>query len=135
MAGRSFYASPTGVVKARESMARKRLTQELLAKAVGLKTRQSIGRFLSGKAVDRRVFIEICFQLGLNWQEIAVERNPSTLAQMTRSQENPMDIDALVKSARSQYHDKIEAQCSTLQLLDLPQPLYLTDIYVDAYIL
>lgn len=134
MNGRSFCASPTGVVKARESMARKQLTQELLAKAVGLKTRQSIGRFLSGKAVDRRVFIEICFQLGLNWQEIAVERNPSTLAQMTRSQENPMDIDALVKSARSQYHDKIEAQCSTLQLLDLPQPLNLTDIYVDAYI-
>lgn len=135
MIGRSFYATPTGIVKAREAIAHKQLTQELLAKAVGLKTRQPVGRFLSGKPVDRRVFIEICFQLGLNWQEIAVERKPSTPTTMRQNQENPVDIDTLAQAARSLYHDKIDAQSSTLQLLELPQPLNFTDIYVDAYIL
>ena len=135
MAGRSFYASPTGVVKAREAMARKQLTQESLAKAVGLKTRQSVGRFLSGKAVDRRVFIGICFQLGLNWQEIAVERKLSKSTTMRQIRENPVDMDTLAQQARSLYHDKIEAQCSTLQLLDLPVPLNLADIYIDVHVL
>ncbi|MCP2731964.1 NACHT domain-containing protein [Limnofasciculus baicalensis] len=135
MIARSFYASATGIIKAREAMAHKRLTQELLATGVGLKTRQSVGRFLAGKPVDRRVFIEICCQLDLDWQEIAVERKLSTPTTMRHNQENPVDIDALVQEARSLYHDKIDAQCSTLQLLELPQPIDLAHIYIDAYIL
>ncbi len=135
MISRSFYASAIGIIKAREAMAHKRLTQELLATAVGLKTRQSVGRFLSGKPVDRRVFIEICCQLDLDWQEIAVEKKLSTPTTMRHIQENPVDIDALVQEARSLYHDKIEAKCSTLQLLELPVPIDLAHIYIDAYIL
>jgi len=56
---RSLYASPEGRIRAKQALARKRWTQQLLAEEVGLKTRQPVGRFFAGQAVDRRVFIAV----------------------------------------------------------------------------
>ncbi len=70
MAKRSLKASETGIVKAKRVFERRDWTQEYLASAVGLQTRQSIWKFFSGRPIERHLFIDICFQLDLDWQEI-----------------------------------------------------------------
>ena len=132
---RSLYASPEGRIRAKQALARKRWTQQLLAEEVGLKTRQPIGRFFAGQAVDRRVFIEICFQLDLDWQEIAAQPQSGAPELVDKDRDNGIDINALVQRVRSQCHEKLQAQCGILQMLDVPQPIDLADIYVDVNIL
>ncbi|WP_202895389.1 NACHT domain-containing protein [Iningainema tapete] len=79
--------------------------------------------------------MEICFQLGLDWQEIA--ELPSEILPKEDEQDvnNCQDIDALVERVRKQRGDKIQAQCATVQLLDIAQPIGLEDIYVSVDIL
>ncbi|MBD2325544.1 NACHT domain-containing protein [Alkalinema sp. FACHB-956] len=71
MGKRSVKASAIGIAKAKRAFERREWTQEYLASAVGLQTRQSIWKFFSGRPIERHLFIDICFQLDLDWQEIA----------------------------------------------------------------
>ena len=71
MAKRSLAASVSGQAKARQALDRSGWTQEQLALEVGLNTRQSVWKFLTGRAIDRHIFIDLCFQLNLDWQDIA----------------------------------------------------------------
>lgn len=132
---RSLYASPEGRIRAKQALAHKRWTQQLLAEEVGLKTRQPVGRFFAGQAVDRRVFIEICFLLDLDWQEIAAHPQSGAPELVEKDGDKGIDINALVQRVRSQCHEKLQAQCGILQMLDVPQPIDLADIYVDVNIL
>jgi predicted NACHT family NTPase len=70
MAKRSLKASTTGIQKAKQVFERREWTQEYLASAVGLQTRQSIWKFFTGRPIERYLFIDICFQLDLDWEEI-----------------------------------------------------------------
>lgn len=135
MAKRSLYASSEGTLRARQALARKRLTQQLLAEEVGLKTRQPVGRFLAGKTVDRSVFMEICFQLDLDWQEIAAQIEDAAPEQIEEHQAHSFNINTLVQGMRSQCYEKLQSQCGTLQILDAPQPIGLADIYINVNIL
>lgn len=134
MAWRSLRASTQGIIQAKQAIARKRLTQQILAEQVGLRTRQPIGRFLAGKAIDRRVFIEICFQLDLDWQEIMVS---GSVAPELEGKRHPQDFDYhnLDQQALLHYQEKIQAQCGTLQMWAVPQPIEMADIYVDVQML
>ncbi len=71
MAKRSVKASATGIRQARQRFDYLGWTQEHLAALVGLNTRQSIWKFFKGAPIDRQYFIEICYQLGLDWEQIA----------------------------------------------------------------
>jgi predicted NACHT family NTPase len=71
MAKRSLKASSAGIARAKRAFERREWTQEYLASAVGLQTRQSVWKFFSGRPIERHLFIDICFQLDLDWQEIA----------------------------------------------------------------
>ena len=71
MAKRSLKASPPGIDKAKKAFERIGWTQEYLAAEVGLSTRQSVWKFFSGKPIERHIFIDLCFQLSLDWQDIA----------------------------------------------------------------
>ena len=71
MAKRSLKASPLKIDKAKKAFERIGWTQEYLAAEVGLSTRQSVWKFFKGKPIERNTFIDICFQLNLDWQEIA----------------------------------------------------------------
>jgi predicted NACHT family NTPase len=73
MVRRSLQASHIGIQQAKRAFARKGWTQENLALEVGLKTRQPIWRFFSGRPVERHIFLEICSILELNWREIAAD--------------------------------------------------------------
>jgi predicted NACHT family NTPase len=135
MARRSLKASILGIEKAKRAFQIREWTQEYLASEVGLETRQPIWKFFTGKPIERQSFMEICFQLGLDWQEIAELPHCGTPTEKKLDWDNCQDIDALVEMVRKQRSDKIQAQCATMRLLDISQPIELEDIYVDVNIL
>lgn len=135
MVKRSLQASLTGIHQAKRAFDLKGWTQENLSGEVNLKTRQPIWRFFTGQAVDRRVFLEICSVLDLNWREIALDP-PADFPESSRLLPAPLtDIDALVQEVRSQRREKVQDQCGFLQLLDISHPVSLDDIYIDVNIL
>lgn len=131
MAKRSLQASLEGIKLAKQAFASKGWTQADLAREVGIKTRQPIGRFFAGQPVERQVFSELCFLLGLNWQEIA----DIPKGAITSEESNDWDVDVSVERVRSLRGEKIEHQCGTLRLLDVAHPVNLDDIYVEVKIL
>ncbi|HEY9602604.1 MAG TPA: NACHT domain-containing NTPase [Allocoleopsis sp.] len=134
MATRSLYASTEGIIRAKRAIARKRWTQQDLAYEVGLKTRQSIGRFLAGKPIERRVFMEICFQLDLDWEEIAAQPESVVPEAAKKSQDHEFESEDWEQQVRSRYQDKIQAQCGGLQMWAVSGSIPLRDIYVDVSI-
>ncbi len=71
MSKRSLKSSSSGQARAKQAMTRRGWTQAYLATEAGLSTRNSVWKFLSGRPVERYIFMELCFQLGLDWEEIA----------------------------------------------------------------
>ncbi len=68
---RSLVASLDGIEQAKIALTDKQWTQEELAEQVEV-DRQTVNKFFNQKAIDRKIFVEICHTLGLDWQEIAV---------------------------------------------------------------
>ncbi|WP_017651579.1 NACHT domain-containing protein [Fortiea contorta] len=138
MAKRSLQASSEGIRKAKQAFKRKGWTQEYLASAVGLETRQPIWKFFTGKPIDRQAFNEICFILELDPSEIS-QKPAINESISTEPTENPthqlFDIDAVVQKLRAAHYDKIQSQCGSLHLLDIAQPIELNDLYIDVNIL
>jgi predicted NACHT family NTPase len=116
-------------------VARKGWTQQDLANEVGLKTRQPVGKFFAGLPVDRRVFIEICFQLGLDWRQIAGLPAEGQPPQSSSAAATVVAVAPLVRQARSLCYGKIADQCGTLRMLDVARPADIGDIYIDVNIL
>ncbi|ALB42414.1 hypothetical protein AA650_19855 [Anabaena sp. WA102] len=67
---RSIRASKSGLKKAEKKFNGKDCTQDYLAGAANC-TRQTVSKFFAGVAIDRRFFLSICDELGLEWREIA----------------------------------------------------------------
>lgn len=133
MGKRSLSANAEGIAQAKEAMARKQWTHQVLAKKVGVKTRLSISKFLAGRPVERRIFIEICLQLDLSWEKVTIQVADEQQRQPMNPGENqPIDINTLVTTVRSCYKDQCETQCSSVPLWDVPKPIALKDIYVDV---
>ncbi len=132
MARRSLYASTAGIEKAKRAFQLTGWTQEYLATEVGLDTRQSIWKFFKGKSVARHIFMEICFRLNLEWEEIA---QLPTVDKPDIQQAEQGYINALVQKVRDRRYDKIQYQCGTIRLLDIPQAIELNDIYISVNIL
>ncbi|RCJ24858.1 histidine kinase [Nostoc minutum NIES-26] len=134
MAKRSLQASEEGIRKAKQAFKRKGWTQEYLAAEVSLETRQPIWKFFTGKPVDRHVFNDICFVLELDPLEIIQKPNINEYTSLDTPADTTLDIHALVQKLRSVYHEKIQAQCGTLHLLDIARPINLNELYVDVNI-
>ncbi|MBE9125469.1 MULTISPECIES: NACHT domain-containing protein [unclassified Coleofasciculus] len=135
MARRSLQASPEGIKKAKQAFLRKGWTQEYLASEVGIETRQPIWKFFAGKPVDRHVFIEICFRLEIEPEEIALLLQVEPLPTDKDITTPDSDINTLVSKVRQQRYDKIQDQCGSLRLLDITRPVELDDLYVHVNIL
>ncbi|MBH8574446.1 NACHT domain-containing NTPase [Nostocaceae cyanobacterium CENA369] len=134
MAKRSLQASEEGIRKAKQAFKRKGWTQEYLAAEVSLETRQPIWKFFTGKPVDRHVFNDICFVLELDPSEIIQKPIIHESTSFDIPADSTLNIHALVKKLRSVYHEKIQAQCGNLHLLDIARPINLNDMYVDVKI-
>ncbi len=135
MARRSLKASTVGIEKAKRAFKIREWTQEYLASEVGLETRQPIWKFFTGKPIERQNFMEICFRLGLDWQDIAELPNQRLLIENNQEWEDCQDVESLVQMLRSRLSDKIKSQCATTRLLDIDQPIQLEEIYVSTNIL
>lgn len=144
MAKRSLKATPPGIEQAKKAFQRIGWTQEYLAAEVGLSTRQSVWKFFSGKPIERNTFIDICFQLSLDWQEIADSpplppREKVDLLAQPKSRTlatSTLESDQLVTKVRSQVQGQIEAQCGTVQsFFEFAQPLALDNIYTNQNVL
>ncbi|MBU7585414.1 MAG: NACHT domain-containing NTPase [Nostoc sp. TH1S01] len=135
MAKRSLQASADGIKKAKQAFKRKGWTQEYLAAEVGLETRQAIWKFFTGKRIDRHVFNDICFALELDTSEIAQPFISDESSLLDPPANLSLEIETLVAKLRSIYHENIQVQCGTVQILDVAQPLKFHDIYVDVDIL
>jgi signal recognition particle GTPase len=70
MPGRSLVACSEGIDKAKKALQRCNLTQTAIAKELAIASWSTVSKFFNGKPVDRAIFMEICFQLNLDWQEI-----------------------------------------------------------------
>lgn len=135
MAKRSLHASVEGIRKAKLAFKRKGWTQEYLAATVGLETRQPIWKFFTGKPIDRQAFNEICLVLDLNPADILQRSTDEEFTSFEQSTQVALDLQSLVAKLRSIHYGKIQAQCGTLHILDIAQPIGLNDIYVDVNIL
>ncbi|MEM7725326.1 MAG: NACHT domain-containing NTPase [Cyanobacteria bacterium P01_A01_bin.45] len=138
MAKRSLKASVEGIRKAKHAFKRKGFTQQNLATEVGLETRQPIWKFFTGKPVDRQVFHEICFVLGLNPEDILPGSTDEDEKKNLTGQGISVivrDIDNLVEKVHTARYEKVQAQCGTLNLLDVSHAIALDDLYVDVSIL
>lgn len=147
MGKRSLKASSQGQQKARQAFERTQWTQEQLAFEVGLNTRQSVWKFLTGRPVERYIFVDLCFRLNLDWQEIA--DLPSTVAideppEPSTAASAPMvpgevvtfnKSDQWVQQFRTHLQPTITSQCGVLQSsLDLGRPLSLESLYTPIRI-
>lgn len=123
MAKRSLKASEVGIKKAKQAFNRTGWTQEYPASAVGLETRQSIWKFFSGRPIDWHLFIDICFQLNLEWEEIVAPPEPEEDEVEALSVDHPASAGQW-QELRSRVGQLIQSQCAMLQVsLDTAHPL------------
>ncbi|MEH2294943.1 NACHT domain-containing NTPase [Nostoc sp.] len=130
MSGRSLCSSPEGIQKAKKALIRCSLTQKALAEDLGI-TRQPIGKFFTGKPVDRNFFVQICDRLDLEWEEIVAE----PVSEPEVNQDNSIDIDAIVQEVREKIKSLIQERCGTMRGPAMSQPIGLNDIYTSVNIL
>lgn len=135
MAKRSLKASEIGIKKAKQAFRRTGWTQEYLASAVGLETRQSVWKFFSGRPIERHLFIDICFQLNLEWEDIVAPPDEEDDVEVTPS-DSPSDLEQTFRSIRPRVQETIQAQCGLLQVsLDTAHPLAVDQIYTSIQVL
>ena len=143
MTKRSLKTSEIGQAKAKQALLCKGWTQDYLATEVGLSTRNSVWKFLSGRPIDRNIFMEICFQLDLEWQDLADLPQstpiPDSLSPVTQDLPPVAPILApenLFSLVKEKGRSLIQNQCGTLQCyFDVTQPLPLEQVYTSLNIL
>ena len=134
MTSQGLRASPEGIRVAKTALTDKTWSQQKLATSLGI-TRQPVSKFFAGEPVSRSCFVQICQKLGLSWQKVAGLPEDLVSVVTAKVQSNTVDIDTLVVEMRQQRQDKIQYQCSTIQMLDIAQPIPLIDIYTSVNVL
>jgi predicted NACHT family NTPase len=134
MTSQGLRASPEGIRAAKIALTDKTLSQHKLAVSLGI-TRQPVSKFFAGEPVSRSCFVQICQQLGLSWQKVAGLPEDVAFQAGAKLQTDSIDLDKLVCELRQKRQDKVQDQCSTLQMLDIAQPIPLVDIYTSVNVL
>ncbi|BAY12116.1 NACHT domain-containing protein [Calothrix sp. NIES-2098] len=132
MTGRSLSCSPEGIQQAKRALIRYSLTQKALAEDLGI-TRQPVGKFFTGKPVDRNLFVQICDRLDLEWEEIVTQ--PASETKLEQTQDTHIDITFITQEIREKIKPLILERCGTMRVLDMTQPVGLEDIYTNVNIL
>jgi len=128
MARRTLQASTQGIKDIRKALKRKQGGQTYLAGAVGC-SRQTIWSLLKGNPIDCDVFMNVCTQLGLKWEDFA---EPEAAEPVQNKDSN---LDALVQQVRSRLHDDIQRLHGTMPLWGVDRGVPLGDLFVDVNIL
>lgn len=134
MARPSLQASQQGIRVAKQALTSQGLIQKDLVAQLGT-SRHPVLRFFTGKPVEQETFISICSKLGLDWREIAELPQDTDDELAEREQKDCLDIAALVQQVRSRIKPSIQERCGTMRVLDMSQPIGLSDIYTNVNIL
>ena len=129
MSKRSLQASEQGIQEAKKAFNRTGLTQQQLANEVNCKSRQPIWKFFRGEPIESQIFLNICDFLELDMQDIVAwqpEQKPN---------QTSINIDSLVQDIRAKIKPIVQQRCGTIRVLDMTQPIGLTDIYTNVNIL
>ncbi|MCY7278349.1 MAG: NACHT domain-containing NTPase, partial [Phormidesmis sp. CAN_BIN44] len=110
----------------------KALSQQAFAEDVGV-TRQTVSKFFRGQGIDRQYFTQICEELKLEWDEVVDK--PSLQVEPTVLQENVSEIDAIVQKVRQKISASLYQRCGTLRVLDMSQPIKVSDVYTNVNVL
>ncbi|MBD2099207.1 hypothetical protein H6F90_29520 [Trichocoleus sp. FACHB-591] len=106
MAGRSLQVSVEALKKVKRALGKRFGTQKALQEELGV-SRQPIGNFFNGRTVARYIFIEICEQLDLDWQDIAELTQDEEPELLEQEQREDSEINKLVQksslSSESEY--------------------------------
>jgi predicted NACHT family NTPase len=131
MSERSLSVSPDFINQVRGALAVQGFTQTEFAEKVGI-SRTSVTKFLTGKAVDRKIFVQCCSAVGVDWEEVSGKESSQTYG--VQSFTKP-DLDVLVQDLRQKVYDDIHHRCGTMRVLDMEQPIGIGDIYTSVNIL
>ena len=140
MVKRSLKASEEGIIKAKKAFELRQWSQEYLAAEVGLSTRNSVWKFFSGRPIERYIFIDICFKLDLDWEDIADLPNFSDSKKglkkysdnVTNKDNLSKEDDAKLEQFRTQLRGQIQAQCGSIQTwFNINQYLPIESVYID----
>lgn len=129
----SLQATPEGISRANRAVLTF-ATKLDLAKELEI-SRATLQNFFAGKSVRRENFYKICQKLKLPWQEIAAiefELENETSWVVPESQ---IDIATLVQQTRQQGSASLEQKCGCMRVLDMTQPMALSDIYTNVNLL
>lgn len=132
MGRRSLQASSAGIDAIKKALKRKKWSQTYIAGAVGC-SRQTIWSLLQGNPTDCDVFMKVCDELSVNWEELVEPDVPEELEQNTQS-----TIDDLVQEIREEMRSLVTERCGEMRVLDMTQPIKLTGeqgIYTNVNIL
>ncbi|MEH2371991.1 NACHT domain-containing protein [Nostoc sp.] len=121
MAKPSLKASPKGLQQAHEAFSKREFTQESLAAQLGC-NRSVISKFFNGENVWEKYFTTICEALEIDYQEIVYGYLPPS-------------VQDLVEKVRTQVKELTQELCGTMRILDMTQPIELSQIYTDVNIL
>jgi predicted NACHT family NTPase len=121
MAKPSLKASAKGLQQVHEAFTERGFTQESLATQLGC-NRSVIGKFFNGENVWEKYFTSICEALGINYQEIVYGYVPPS-------------VQGFVEKVRTQVKELTQELCGTMRILDMTQPIELSQIYTDVNIL
>jgi predicted NACHT family NTPase len=124
---RGLRASANGVEVAKQALKLKGWTQEYLSGMAGC-TRQTVSQFLAGKRIEKRIALDICNVLDLQWGEIVTVDADEQI-------DRPPNIDELVETVRINIYDSIQTKCGSMRVLDMTQPIDLNAIYTNVNIL
>lgn len=129
MARPSLQASPQGIQLAKQALTSQGLMQKDLVTQLG-SSRHPVLRFFTGKPVEQETFISICSKLELNWRKIA------ELSQNTNDElADGVEIAAVVQEVRRKIKPRIQEWCGKMRVLEMSQPMGLSDIYTNVNIL
>jgi transcriptional regulator with XRE-family HTH domain len=124
---RGLQASVYGLEVAKQALKLKGWSQEYLSGMAGC-TRQTVSRFLAGKRIEKRIALDICNALDLQWGEIETVDADEPINQSP-------NIDELVEAVRINIYDSIQTRCGSMRVLDMRQPIDLNGIYTNVNIL
>ncbi len=108
---RSLIASTAGIKQARKAFSQQGWTQDSLSNKLNIKTRQPVWKFFSGQPIERRIFIEICQLLELDWQTITSQ----------------MSVSEIIKNIRKLRQNRVNTQCEYFSF-------WSSSIYIDINI-
>jgi DNA-binding Xre family transcriptional regulator len=122
MTTRSLRASEEGIKKAKKALIGCSLTKTQLAINLEI-TRQPVYKFFKGKPVDYQLFVRICKNLNLSWEDIALQENTSEISQ---EQCNPVgvltELAAITEEQNKTGEERVAyAVTGTMAKVDIPK--------------